>query len=189
MTNTHHPPTPPAPSVAPAAPAGQLHYERYDDLAPAVGSLSISIAAYWVAIVHAVAAGGLAVLMGLAALMAGPDPAQVAVILVGQAPFGLVALGLGIAGHGPVGGRRWAGPAMWIAGLAPGISVGFYLVLALLSLRIDGRTTLAALGPIAVDLAIVFTLRNRILKERNGPLPVIPIVDPEPPAGSRPPVI
>jgi hypothetical protein len=132
------------------------------------------------AIIHAAVAVGSAALLGFDAFDRVHNVEAVIVLLAFLIPTGAPTVVFGLLGHRYAGGRRRAGLAMWIAGLTP---AGAVLLMMLVGLAVGepGREGIwAGLITIAIDLLIVFGLRNRILVEHRGPLPVIPIEQPMP---------
>ena len=132
------------------------------------------------AIIHAVWALALAIVTGL--LLTPADRLEEEAILwmlALQLPTGGAALLLGILGHRYVGGRKHAGPAMWIVGIVPGASSLLHLLLAAAVGKLHELGALAGCIVILIDAIIVLSLRNRILKAPSGPMPVIPILDEE----------
>jgi hypothetical protein len=64
---------------------------------------------------------------------------------------------------------------MWIAGLVPAGAALLMMTVGMATGNPSEEGTRAVFAVVVVDLLIVFGLRNRILKEHRGPLPVIPI--------------
>lgn len=157
--------------------ATPLLYARDDGswVRPTSITLGVSKAALVVAILQAIAAVVFAVFLGMEARHSSHGEELVLSLLLLQLPLLIAALILGVLGHRPIGGRRWAGPAMWIAGVTPGASSLLMLLVAfLIDAEPDRGLLWGVLIVAAVDAGIVLGLRNRILKD-PGPLPVIPI--------------
>ena len=94
-------------------------------------------------------------------------PAEDAVLLAlaVTAPLGVLALTVGVLGHFSPGGRRLAGPAVWVVALTPGAAALLFLTITLAVGRARDELVTTCLAVAIVNAGTVLALRNRVLRE------------------------
>lgn len=107
---------------------------------------------------------GLLILVATLVREPGDDPGGFAAALVLSGPLFFIALALGILGHYSPGGRRLAGPALWVVALTPGSGALLHAIGSLLMQTMNLELAGACAGVIALNALIVLALRGRILK-------------------------
>ena len=101
-----------------------LTYARNDgsSIRPTTITIAVSKAALIVSYFHMGAAIIVALLLGAEARGTVHEAELIVALFFLQLPFLIAVLVLGVLGHRPIGGRQWAGKAMWISSVTPGAS-------------------------------------------------------------------
>lgn len=84
-------------------------------------------------------------------------------VLMLTSPLFLIALIVAVLGHNSPGGRRSAGPAMWVIAVVPGSAALLHLAVGLFRGYATFTVVAVCAGIALVDTAIILVLRGRIL--------------------------